>query len=132
MPSLRQLICVVICAVAPVPLTAAEHTTDSLKSVQENIAAEKAVLVDVRETSEWDSGHLEGAIMLPLSELKDGVTKDELAERLPAEKVIYAHCASGRRCLVAAEILEKLGYDVRPLKSGYQDLLDAGFQKAEE
>jgi len=34
------------------------------------------------------------------------------------------------RALKAAKILEKLGYNVRPLKAGYQDLLTAGFKKA--
>jgi rhodanese-related sulfurtransferase len=48
---------------------------------------------------------------------------------LPKEKVIYCHCRSGGRCLTAAEILKKLGYDVRPLKPGYRDLVEAGFPR---
>jgi rhodanese-related sulfurtransferase len=111
---------------------AAEQTKDSLKTVKENVEAEKAVLVDVREKSEWDAGHIDGAIFLPLSELKAGLSEDELAERLPADKVLYTHCVVGKRSLTAAGILEKLGYDVRSLKPGYQELLDAGFPKAEE
>jgi hypothetical protein len=36
----------------------------------------------------------------------------------------------GVRALKAAKILEKLGYNVRPLNAGYEDLVKAGFAKA--
>jgi rhodanese-related sulfurtransferase len=36
----------------------------------------------------------------------------------------------GVRAVAAAKILEKLGYNVRPLKPGYEELVKAGFQKA--
>jgi predicted sulfurtransferase len=49
---------------------AAEHTKDSLKVIKENVDAKIAVLIDVREKSEWDKGHVEGAVFLPLSELQ--------------------------------------------------------------
>jgi rhodanese-related sulfurtransferase len=44
--------------------------------------------------------------------------------------VVYLHCASGRRCLAAADLLKTQGYDARPLKDGYEALLKAGFEKA--
>jgi len=34
------------------------HTTDLLKHVKDNLANQHAVLIDVREQSEWDTGHL--------------------------------------------------------------------------
>ena len=108
-------------------LGAAEHTKDSLDTVKKSVAEQKAVLVDVREQSEWDDGHLDGALLVPLSALKKG----EQPKSLPKDKVVYAHCASGKRCLAAADLLNKLGYDVRPLKAGYKDLVKAGFKKAE-
>ena len=109
---------------------AAEHTKDSLKVVKENVDAKKAVLIDVREKSEWDKGHVEGAVFLPLSELQAGVEPKSLAEKLPKGKIIYTHCVVGKRSLTAGNILEKQGYDVRPLKAGYEELLQAGFKKA--
>jgi phage shock protein E len=108
---------------------AAELSNDPLPAVQENVVAHKAVLVDVREPGEWKEGHIEGAISLPLSSLK----KDDasaLATQLPKDKIVYTHCVMGVRALKAAKILEKLGYNVRPLKAGYQDLVNAGFEKA--
>ena len=68
------------------------------------------------------------ARLLPLSALQDGVKADDVAQAVPKGKVVYCHCAAGRRALVAADILKKLGYDVRPLKPGYKDLLKAGFE----
>jgi rhodanese-related sulfurtransferase len=108
------------------------HSEDSLPTVQQKIAAGEAMLVDVREQAEWDDGHVAGAIFLPLSELgrEDGIVTALAAERLPADKIIYTHCHLGVRSLSAAEILRKLGYQVRPLGPGYDDLIAAEFQKA--
>jgi rhodanese-related sulfurtransferase len=111
---------------------AAEHTKDSLKVVKENVDSKKAVLVDVREKSEWKEGHIKGAISMPLSELKAGIDEKQLAKRLPKGKIVYTHCIAGKRSLEAATILEKQGYDLRPLKPGYKELLEGGFKKAKE
>ena len=108
---------------------AAELSNDPLPTVQENLATHKAVLVDVREPGEWKEGHVEGAISLPLSSLKKGDT-NALEQQLPKDKIVYTHCVMGVRALKAAKILEKLGYNVRPLNAGYEDLVKAGFAKA--
>ena len=108
----------------------AETTKDSLQTVRSKIEEKKAVLVDVREKSEWDKGHVEGAIFLPLSALKDKANPAALSKVLPKDKVIYTHCVVGQRSLAAANILEKLGYDSRSLKPGYKELIEAGFPKA--
>lgn len=113
------------------PSHAAErHTAESLASIAKSLSEMKGVLVDVREKDEWNDGHLAAAKPLPLSTLRAGVRPDDLARYLPKDKPIYIHCASGRRCLMAAEVLRKFGYDVRPLKPGFDDLVMAGFQKA--
>ena len=109
---------------------AADHTKDTPQVVKKAVADDKAVLLDVREREEWDAGHLKDARLLPLSELEAGIKPDDLAKKLPKGKVIYCHCAAGGRSLDAADLLKKLGYEVRPLKPGYKDLLKAGFEVA--
>lgn len=113
---------------------AAEHTKDTLETVRQRIEAGKAVLVDVREQAEWDEGHLEGAVLVPLSQLKERAESTDyaaqLAELVKKDRIVYCHCRAGRRALTAADLLKKLGYDVRPLKQGYQQLIEAGFPKA--
>lgn len=127
--AMRFLLLIGICFLASTT-RAAEHTKDSLETIQKNLQDDKAVLLDVREKSEWEDGHLKDAKPLPLSQIKEGVKKEELEKLLPKGKIVYAHCAAGGRCLKAAEELQKLGYDVRPLKPGYQDLLKAGLAPA--
>ena len=109
---------------------AAEHTKDTTEVVMKSVAADRAVLLDVREKSEWDDGHLKDAKLLPLSVLKAGAKAEDVAKVIPKDKIVYCHCGSGVRCLKAADELKKLGYDVRPLKPGYADLLKAGFAPA--
>jgi rhodanese-related sulfurtransferase len=111
------------------PLT---HTKDSLETVKENVKAGKAVIVDVREQNEWDEAHLKGAIHIPKSKLDIATEVEALLKNVPKDKVIYTHCRAGRRALACGEILKKHGYDVRPLKPGIQELLDAGLEKAEK
>lgn len=109
-----------------------ERTKEPLESVKRNIDDKEAVLVDVREKSEWDEGHVAGAIFLPLSELKKPDAVESLLARLPKDRPLYTHCRSGVRSLAAGKILAEHGYDVRPLRPGYEELLEAGFKKAGE
>ena len=106
------------------------HTTDSLDVVKQRLAKREAVLLDVREQGEWDEAHVEGAISLPNSRLQKRIDAKSLLEIIPKDKIVYTHCRAGRRALAASEALAKEGYDVRPLKPGIQELLDAGFPKA--
>ena len=108
----------------------AEHTKDSLDTVKQAVAQQKAVLIDVREPEEWQEGHVAGAGLLPLSSLEKGMSAQEIAKILPKDKVIYCHCLAGGRCQQAAAILKPLGYDVRALKPGYPQLIQAGFPAA--
>ncbi|MAG94810.1 MAG: rhodanese [Planctomycetaceae bacterium] len=113
-----------------------KHTKDSLDKVRKALKEKKALLVDVREKKEWDAGHLEVAKLVPLSDLSANADDDEyakkLAKKLPRKKILYLHCRSGGRVLRATPILKKFGYDVRPLKPGYESLLKAGFKKAKK
>ena len=115
--------------------TTSRHTVDSLDMVKAMLLTKTAMLIDVREQMEWDAGHLESASLIPLSQLRtDSETKPfakKIGNLLPMDKIIYCHCRSGGRVLIATRILEKLGYDIRPLKAGYSELLMGGFRAAD-
>ena len=111
-------------------LTESGHTTDELAVVRTRVANKEAVLLDVREKDEWDEGHLQAASLVPLSSLKDGMIPAEFLRQFPKDKPVYLHCRSGGRVLRCAELLQGQGYDIRPLKAGYQKLVEAGFEKA--
>lgn len=116
-----------------VPATAAEepevsHTRESLEAIKKALAEKKGRMVDVREREEWDRGHLREALLVPLSALK--ASASTAAKPLKKDAPVYLHCRSGKRCLEAAKMLKKLGYDARPLSAGYDELVAAGFAKA--
>ena len=119
-------LCVLTTGVMAADLT---HTKDSLDVVKAKVSEKKAVLVDVRSEDEWKDGHLKSAMHLPITELAK-LTEAEIREKLPKDKIIYTHCAVGARALRAGKIIEKLGYDIRPLKPGYEELVKAGFEVA--
>lgn len=118
-------------AKAPAPT---EHTQDSIETIQGRLANNEAILLDVREQDEWDLGHLKSAMLAPLSVLEEGEgdeSFDALLGKLSKDKIIYCHCVSGGRVMPASRILHQQGYDVRPLKPGYDDLVGAGFEDVE-
>ncbi|RZO57327.1 MAG: rhodanese-like domain-containing protein [Limisphaerales bacterium] len=111
-----------------------KHTKDSLETIQQRLASDEAILLDVREKDEWDLGHLKAAMLTPLSVLEEGEGDAGFANivgKLSKDKIIYCHCVSGGRVMPASKILHQLGYDVRPLKPGYDDLVEAGFEDVE-
>lgn len=110
--------------------TEAGHTVDSIELVKERVANKSAVLLDVREQNEWDAGHLTDAQFLPLSKMKDPAAVAEALAPLPKDKPIYLHCRSGGRVLQFADLVAGKGYDIRPLKAGYERLVESGFTKA--
>ena len=64
------------------------------------------IILDVRAQSEYDEGHIPGAILIPDTEIK------EKAESVLTDKdqLILVYCRSGRRSKLAAQALAELGY----------------------
>ena len=106
-----------------------EFTKDSLEVVKKNVATKKAVLVDVRSIQEWNQGHIDGSIFLPVTSLRKGGDAKILSKTLPKKRILYTFCVVGMRAKTAAYELGKHGYTVRTLKPGYDELLKAGFKK---
>lgn len=81
------------------------------------------LLVDVREDSEWERGHLPGA-----THLGKGVIERDVEKVIPdlnAEIVLY--CGGGYRSALAADALQRMGYtNVSSMDGGYRGWLDAG------
>lgn len=127
---LRSFAALAVAGLCGAVALAAEHTKDSLDTVKKSLADGKAVLIDVREADEWKGGHLQDATLLPLSDLPAAVKSGKVEKTYPKSKIVYCHCAAGGRCLTAADELKKAGYDVRPLRQGYDELVKNGFPKA--
>jgi rhodanese-related sulfurtransferase len=82
----------------------------------------KAVLVDVREDTEWQSGHAVEAV-----HVGKGVLERDLEKRFPdpnAELIMY--CGGGYRSVLTAEVAQRLGYrHVFSVIGGYKGMLAA-------
>lgn len=81
------------------------------------------VVLDVRQDSEWDEGHIPGAI-----HIEAGSVLQEL-DRLPRDRAIAAHCGSHSRSASALSILEQNGFtDLILIKGGWSAWDKAGFE----
>lgn len=82
-----------------------------------------AVLLDVREESEWKQGHAAGA-----KHLSKGVLEVEIEEQVPDTSTpIICYCGGGGRSALAADALQKMGYtNVRSMQGGIRAWKEAG------
>ena len=68
-------------------------------------------ILDVREPSEFATGHVPGAINVPLGEIRMGRTLPECPD---LDKTVLIYCRSGRRSNIGGRIMAASGYrDVR-------------------
>ena len=92
---------------------------DLLKRVQDGAVT----VLDVRPKAEYLSGHIPGALSVPLGKL------EELLANLPKDQEIVAYCR-GPYCVLAVqavEMLRKKGFKATRLEEGVQDWLAMGF-----
>jgi NADPH-dependent 2,4-dienoyl-CoA reductase/sulfur reductase-like enzyme/rhodanese-related sulfurtransferase len=72
-----------------------------------------AFLLDVRNPSEYRQDHIEGAVNIPLDELRDRMGE------VPKDQEVWAYCAVGQRSYYAARALSQYGYDIKNLSGGF-------------
>jgi rhodanese-related sulfurtransferase len=70
-------------------------------------------LLDVREPLEFSSGHIEGAVNIPLPNLRARMNE------LPRDKEIAVYCGVGQRSYYAARILMQHGFSVKNISGGF-------------
>jgi len=110
--------------------TATANSADDIGAAVKAVAAGEAILMDVREQSEWDEKHLEGAILVPMSAIDSDTAVLESTEGVDKTKTIYTHCAVGMRASIVADSLKEKGYNVKALKFSFDELVENGFNVA--
>ena len=75
--------------------------------VAKQMMNEGVVLIDVREADEYAEGHVKGAVNVPLSTLKPGVTLEAVPDK---NQKVLVQCKSGVRAEKASRILVESGY----------------------
>ena len=84
----------------------------------------KAVLVDVREDTEWQNGHAAEAM-----HLGKGILERDLEKAIPDPNTeIIMYCGGGFRSALTADAAQKMGYkNVTSLIGGYKALVAANW-----
>ncbi len=95
---------------------------DSVITVSElrNQPLPAALLVDVRSGSEFASGHIPGAVNIPMDQIETRL--DDLGPSLP----IVLICQAGKRARMTAGLLEPCRRQVTVLEGGTKAWIDAG------
>jgi hydroxyacylglutathione hydrolase len=68
-------------------------------------AVAEGVLLDVRTSQEFEDGHIEGAVSIPYTRLKERLSE------LPQGRRVFVHCGTGRRASLAASFLQTQGFE---------------------
>ncbi|MBO1766688.1 MBL fold metallo-hydrolase [Allobranchiibius sp. GilTou38] len=99
-----------------------DWTTDTLASFPRAVFADLAqvrhhravAVLDVRRAAEYDAGHIDAALNIPLHELIPSL------DRVP-EGEVWVHCAGGYRASIAASVLAAHGIDVVAIDDSYEE-----------
>ncbi len=79
----------------------------------EDIKGKEILILDVREPLELRRGTVEGAVNIPLDELRNRM------KELPRDKEIWAYCRVGQRSYYALRTLSQSGFNVKNLTGGF-------------
>jgi len=94
--------------------TIEEVTFDALDALRETGTAE---VLDVRYRSEFEEGHVDGALNASYTRMP------EYEKDLPEDKTLLVHCRTGRRAAAAAAFLRRTGRDVVYINDNIDDYL---------
>ena len=116
MASYRELLAQVKTEIEEIPSTTAQELLTS---------SEPPLFLDVRETDEWEEGHIPGAVYVSRGRLEqqiEGLVPDK-------SRPLVVYCSAGSRSAFAAKSLEELGYeDVVNLAGGFSDWKRNGYE----
>ncbi|PKO00294.1 MAG: rhodanese-like domain-containing protein [Chloroflexi bacterium HGW-Chloroflexi-4] len=102
------------------PKTDSLPATITVQQANEQFA-NGAYLLDVREPSEWNEAHVEGAVLIPLGELSARVSE------LPTDQDVLIICRSGNRSGQARDLLRAAGLNrTTSINGGINAWISAG------
>ena len=94
---------------------------------KDGVEASGALVVDVRETSEYEEGHIPGAVNIPLR------TVTQNLDKIPTDRPVYIYCKSGFRAAQALSALGLVGYNnVLSYRPGWDGWTEAGEEVSAE
>ena len=77
------------------------------EAAKEMMDTQEVVILDVREQHEYDSGHIPGAVLLPVGTIAEDTAAAVIDD---LDTVVLVYCRSGNRSKTASQALADLGY----------------------
>ena len=87
------------------------NTSDGYQQISQEEAKEmmdtqEVIILDVREQDEYDSGHIPGAVLLPVGTIDEDTAAEAIPEK---DSTVLVYCRSGNRSKTAASALAERG-----------------------
>ena len=77
------------------------------EEAKEMMDTQEVIILDVREQDEYDSGHIPGAVLLPVGTIDEETAAAVIPE---GDSIVLVYCRSGNRSKTASSTLAELGY----------------------
>lgn len=77
------------------------------EEAKEMMDTQEVIILDVREQDEYDSGHISGAVLLPVGTIDETTAAEVIPEK---DSTVLVYCRSGNRSKTASSTLAELGY----------------------
>ena len=77
------------------------------EEAKEMMDTQEVIILDVREQDEYDSGHIPGAVLLPVGTIDETTAAEAIPEK---DSTVLVYCRSGNRSKTASAALADLGY----------------------
>lgn len=79
----------------------------SQEEAKDMMDSQDVIILDVREQDEYDSGHIPGAVLLPVGTIDETTAAEVIPEK---DSTVLVYCRSGNRSKTASSELAELGY----------------------
>lgn len=103
--------------------SSASHETQTAQQ-QQSQPKQAGIWIDVRTFDEYQSGHLQDSLNIPVEMIADKIADIEPNKNAP----IHLYCRSGNRAEVARQTLINMGYTHVVNHGGYDELIRQGYQ----
>ena len=77
------------------------------EEAKEMMDSQEVIILDVREQDEYDSGHIPGAVLLPVGSIDETTAAEVIPDK---DSTVLVYCRSGNRSKTASSALAELGY----------------------
>ncbi|MGM9564457.1 rhodanese-like domain-containing protein [Evtepia sp.] len=105
LPVVLAILLLAGCGGEPVEQISYQQITQ--EAAKDMMDQQDVIVLDVREQEEYDSGHIPGAVLLPVN----AIGEDSAAAVIPEkDSVVLVYCRSGNRSKTASKGLAELGY----------------------